>query len=173
MELLAGPYLASALLLVAAGVLKTARPGATALALRSVGARIPTAAVRAGGGAEAMLGAGAVLLGGRLIAIAVGASYAAFAAFVVVALRRGGVVSSCGCFGTPDTPPTVTHVGVTLAAASVGFAFATGGAHGLPTVVADQPLAGVPFVFALAACAWLGYLLLAVLPTVRRPRATA
>ena len=31
--------------------------------------------------------------------------YAGFTAFVVLALRRGGVLSSCGCFGRADTPP--------------------------------------------------------------------
>lgn len=173
MELLAGPYFAFALLLLAAGARKAAKPGTTTLALRSVGLAVPTAAVRAGGAAEALLGFAALAVGGPVAALAIGASYAAFAGFVLVALRRGGVVSSCGCFGTPDTPPTGLHVAVNVAAALASVGFALSGARALPHVVGDQPLAGVPFLLTTAICGWLGYLLLAVLPTVHGRRAAA
>ena len=96
------------------------------------------------------------------------------ALFAVVGVAAFAVVrTSCGCFGTPDTPPTATHVVVNLVVAAVGFAFATGRADSLQALVGDQPLAGLPLVLAVAACAWFGYLLLAVLPTVRSPRAAA
>ena len=62
---------------------------------------------------EAALGLAAVLVGGRLTALLVAGSYAAFTAFVLLARARGGVLASCGCFGRADTPPTTTHVVVT------------------------------------------------------------
>jgi hypothetical protein len=170
---LAGPFFAFALLLVVAGAMKALRPGTAVLALRSVGAPVPPVAVRAGGAFEAVLGVCAILVGGRLCALAVGASYAAFAVFVVVAMRRGGVVSSCGCFGRADTPPTPTHIAINLGAAAVSLGAAFGVAPSLASVLATQPLAGLPFLLITAVCGWFGYLIFAVLPTVRRPGATA
>ena len=53
-------------------------------------------------------------------------SFAGFAVFVAYARHRGGAISSCGCFGTPDTPATVLHVvvnvGLAVAAAAVASA---------------------------------------------------
>lgn len=167
---LAGPFFACCLLLAAAGLIKCARPGTTVLALRSVGIRVPGWLVRVGGGAESALGLAALLAGGGL-AIAVAASYAAFAGFVLIALRRGGVVSSCGCFGKADTPPTVTHIAVNAAAATACLGYGLGAAAGLPTVASVQPLGGVPLLLLVGVCGWLGYALLAVLPSVRRPGA--
>ncbi len=50
---------------------------------------------------------------GRLVAV-----YSAFAVFVIVALRRGLSIQSCGCFGRVDTPPSVAHIAVNLVAAT-------------------------------------------------------
>jgi hypothetical protein len=166
-DLLAGPYAAAAALLVVAGAPKTVKPGTTVLALRSV--RMPAASwlVRVLGAAEVVIGTAALTVGGRAPAALVALSYAGFAAFVALAMARGGVLSSCGCFGKPDTPPTRLHLTMNLLAAGLAAAVATAPAAGLPAVVADQPLAGVPFLMLTATCVWFAYLALAELPTLR------
>src|SRR5437868_3829483 len=80
------------------------------------------AAVRLLALAETGIAVAAVAGGGRLAWSLVGLSYLGFAGFVVVAMARGGPVSSCGCFGTPDTPATLGHVVVTVAASAVAWA---------------------------------------------------
>ena len=109
MDALAGPYLASALLLVVAGAAKVRDPLPLVRALRSARLPAPVSGVRLLAAAEAVLGTTALLLGGRLTAALVAASYAAFTGFVLLVRRRGGVLASCGCFGRADTPPTTGH----------------------------------------------------------------
>ena len=73
--------------------------------------------------ATRLLGIGEVAL--TIAAIAIGASilwagvaiaYAAFTIFMFWALRDGGIVGSCGCFGREDTPPTPGHAAFNAAA---------------------------------------------------------
>lgn len=167
MHLLAGPYVAAATLLVVAGAPKVVKPGTTILALRSM--RLPAAGwlVRLLGAVEVLIGTTAIAIGGRLLAALVAASYAGFAAFVATAMVRGGVVSSCGCFGKPDTPPTHLHMVMNVAAAALATAVAVDPLAGLGEVVADQPLAGLPFLTLTATCVWFAYLALTALPTLR------
>jgi hypothetical protein len=69
---------------------------------------------------------------------------------VVMALRKGTMIGSCGCFGREETPPHWSHVVLDLALA--GVAAGTGLASpGAPLdALADQPGAAV-LVVALAA----------------------
>jgi hypothetical protein len=168
-HLLAGPYLAAAALLLVAGAPKVVKPGTAVLALRS--ARLPAAAwlVRLLGAVEVVVGTAAITVGGVAPAALVAGSYAGFAAFVAVALARGGVISSCGCFGKPDTPPTRLHMVMNLSAAAVAGAVAVEPLGGVGSVLADQPLAGVPFLALTTVCVWLAYLALTALPTLRPP----
>ncbi len=125
---LAAPLLAASGLLVAGGAAKAARPHDTARALRAAGLPVPASAVRLLAGIEVVVGAAAAVVGGPAPAAAVAASYAAFTAFLTVALRRGWSLSSCGCFGEPDSPPTVVHLVVDAALAlAAGCAAASGG----------------------------------------------
>lgn len=159
----AGPYLAAALLLVAAGLAKVRRPADTSIALRRAGLPLPEWAVRAGAGAEVAAGCWA-LTSGRAAAGLVALSYLGFAGFVSLALRRGSPVSSCGCFGKPDSPPTVSHVVLNLAAAATA-AWAAFHAHaGAVTLLGHRPLVGVPLVLLTGAVAYLAYLVMGVLP---------
>ena len=93
-------------------------------------------------------------------------SYLGFAGFVVLALRRGSPVSSCGCFGSGDkmdSPPTVSHVVLNLAAAATA-AWAALHAHpGAIAVLRQQPLAGIALVLLIGAGA---YLVMGVLPKI-------
>lgn len=175
MSLLAGPYLIAVVILGAAGALKVARPATTARALGEMGLPVPPAAVRAAALGELAIAAGALVGGGRPLAALVAASYAGFAGFVAVALGRGTPLSSCGCFGVDDTPPTGVHAGLNLAAAAVaaGVAVTGSGAGGLAEIAAleGQALLGVAFVAATATSVWLAVVALTALPRlrVRRP----
>lgn len=121
--------LAGAALLVIAGLPKLARPDDSARGLKSVGWPSGAPVVRALAGIEVIAGL-AVLSGvtamARIGLVAVALLYAGFTVFVLVALRRGGVVESCGCFGRADLPPTRSHAVATglVAAGAAGMAWA-------------------------------------------------
>ena len=164
-----GPYLAAALLLAAAGLAKVRRPAGTAIALRQVGLPVPEWAVRAGAGAEVAAGCWA-FTSSRPAAGLVALSYLGFAGFVALALRRGSPVSSCGCFGgrnktdNADSPPTLSHAVLNLAAAATAGWAALHAHAGAVIVLRRQPLAGIPLVLLIGAGAYLAYLVIAALP---------
>lgn len=174
MSLLAGPYLVAIVLLGAGGALTVVRPATTARAVREIGLPVSSTVVRAGALVELTIAAGALVGGGRPLATLVAASYCGFAIFVLAALRRDVPLSTCGCFGAADTPPTALHLGFNVAAAAVAGAVAlTGSAAGGLTEVATSegsllPLVG--FLASTAASVWLAYVALAVLPKLRVAR---
>ena len=141
-------------------------------ALRSVGLPGNRYLALAIGLVEVVLGAVALGVGGPIAAWGVALAYVGFAAFVAVALRTGGAVSSCGCFGTDDSPPTVTHLVLNLIAAVAAVWAAVGGVPGLPDVMAGQPVLGFPFLGFVALGTWFAYLALSVLPTLIPREAT-
>ena len=106
------------------------RPGETANALSAAGHPVGRAWERVGAGAEVALAVAALLVPGALTGGLVAATYALFAAFIVVALRRGWALTSCGCFGRPDSPPTIAHAvldaGAAASAVWWGAAWPTG-----------------------------------------------
>jgi hypothetical protein len=167
-SVLAGPFTIAAALLAIGGALKAVRPRDTAQALTAVGARMPGVStrtlVRVGGAAEVVIGVGALATGDAVFAAMVAASYALFAGFVVVALRSNAPISSCGCFGKVDTPPSPVHVVVDAAFAVVAVAAAVVGDVALPDVVGDQPLLGIPFVLLVVIGLSLVYLAFTSLP---------
>jgi hypothetical protein len=118
--------------LVAAGVLalagaaKVLDPTMTVGALRAMGLPSGPGLVRVGAAAELALGIGAAVVGGAVLWALVGASYVAFAAFVVAALRSDRPIGSCGCFGRADTPPAWWHVAANLVAAAAALAYGLG-----------------------------------------------
>lgn len=160
MEAASAPYLAGALLLVAAGVAKTLDPLSLVRALRAAGLRVraPLLArwVRVAAVLEALLGAVAVVHSTRPIGLLVALSYAGFTAFVLRALRSGSPLASCGCFGKTDTPPTPGHVVATALLALSAVLVGSSGSLDLPVVVVSAVLA------------YVTYLALAVLPLVSR-----
>jgi uncharacterized membrane protein HdeD (DUF308 family) len=167
--MLTGPLAAFALLLVVAAGPKIVRPQSTLRALSSVGLPRSATAVRLLGGAEVVVGVGALVIGGRLFAALVAASYLAFAAFVALALVRGGALASCGCFGKPETPPTRLHLVVNAIAAAVAIAVAVNPGPAPLAQLGSQPLAGLPFLVLVGCCTWFTYLSLSALPALRRP----
>ncbi len=134
-----GPFLAAAALLVLAGLPKLADPASLVLALRSVGLPARPALGRALAAAEIGRRGLALAAPGRLSGALVVVAYLAFTAFVVVALSRGGVLASCGCFGRPDTPPTRSHLVVTAVLAAAGAAVAWAPPASLWSALGDQP----------------------------------
>lgn len=161
-SLVGGPYLAAAGLLVLAGAPKLVDPMPLVRAMRS--ARLPTSRplVRALAGVEVALGAAALVAPSRGTAAAVCVSYLAFSGFVALVLRRDGVLGSCGCFGRPDTPPTVAHLAVTLLLAVAAGALAIAPPdRAVWSSVTGEHVALVGFAALLA---WLAYLVMAVLP---------
>lgn len=170
MDALAGPYLASALLLVVAGAAKVRDPLPLVRALRSARFPAPVLGVRLLAAGEVAVGLTAVVVGGRPPAALVAVSFTAFTCFVLVARARGGVLASCGCFGRADTPPTTSHVVVTGALALVAAAVAVVPLGTLPAVLSDGPGAGLPLLLATVTVAVLVHAVLALLPTLRVAR---
>jgi hypothetical protein len=141
-------------LLLVAGIAKAARPRPTQAALEALGRPVPSAGVRAFGVGEVVLGVAAVLSGIDALAVAVGLVYLAFAAFVVVGIRRD--LPSCGCFGTVGGAPSWTHFAVNLVLAIGSIGAGVAGARSLPDIASDEPLALVAVLFGTIGC----YLLL-------------
>jgi hypothetical protein len=151
-------------LLGAAGAAKVARPADTARALTGAGLPITRALVRAGAVMEIVLAGAAVVWAGPLTGALVGAAYALFAVFIVVALHQRWALSSCGCFGRPDTRPTVAHAALNAgaAAAAVWWALAWPGGSGLSRLghlFSHQPWHGGPLALVTVVVAGMAYLL--------------
>lgn len=164
MRLVAGPFAAFALLLALAGAAKAMRPLSTARALRSAGLPSGTWLVRLLGAGEAVLAVVALTVAGPAPAALVAISYGSFAVFVGYARARGLAISSCGCFGKPDTPPTTAHLVVNAAAAGLAAAAAISPGPSPLGQLARSPGAGVPFAALVLVIAVLGYLALAEWP---------
>jgi hypothetical protein len=169
MSALAGPLAAMAGLLAVGGALKLRQPANTVNALRAAGLPASDTGVRILAAAELIIGVGTLVAEGPLFPALLGLSYAGFTAFVAYALAKHTPLDTCGCFGTPDTPPTVLHLLITAGAAVTGFAAAATGTS-VAEVVGDQPWAGIPFILMSVLMAYLAYLVMAVLPkTGSRP----
>jgi hypothetical protein len=162
----------AATLLLSAGVAKLARPQATAMALQLAGVHAGPRLVRAGALGEAALGAGALVVGGRAWAIALGLSYAALATFVALALARSLPLATCACFGEDDTPPSRLHLIIDGAAvaAAFGAALHQPARSPLVTVVRQHPTTGTAQALAVAVVAYLAYLTMTALPRVTAAR---
>jgi hypothetical protein len=157
------PFVAATVLLGAAGVAKTIRPADTANALGAAGIPASRALVRVGAVAEVGLAAWALVGPGPLTGALVAVAYTIFAVFVVVALRRGWALASCGCFGRPDTPPTVAHavLNAGAAASAVWWAVAWRGSSGrtqLGRLFFHQPWHGLPLVLVTLVVTGMAYL---------------
>ncbi|MDE0368558.1 MAG: hypothetical protein OXI84_00285 [bacterium] len=150
-------YAAGSLLLIFAGVAKLAFPRPAADLMGAVGFPARVWFARAAGGAELVLGVAALAAGGPGPALVAAGVYSLFALVSLLALNRG--LSSCGCFGQLDSPPSGIHVVGNLFFAAV-CALAAGGG-GSPVVwvgnAADQPVGRVALV--LAVCVLAGMVL--------------
>lgn len=172
MELI-GIFFVGCGLLVLAGVAKAVRPDDTARALILLpgsNARIPSfsltrQAVRIGALLEAGLGVCALLFPRTVTAALVAVSYALFACITAYARTHGGALSTCGCFGRPDTPSTGLHVALNVVFVATAVALATRPPHytALVSLLENQPWDGVPLLLASGVGVWLAYLALSPL----------
>ena len=181
----AAPYLAATILLGAAGVAKTARPGRHGQRPARRRALLPPAPGRRPGRSGGRGGSGRGRRGRSRSADRAPWSpraYAGFAVFILVALRRGWALSSCGCFGRPDTPPTPAHAVLNAGAAAsavwwaggVGVAGPRPGRAGWAARArslghSDEPWHGGPLALLVVVLCGLAYLIWTdPLPAARR-----
>lgn len=176
MELI-GLFLIASGLLVLAGVAKALRPDDTARALLELRPgratlRSARAVVRAGAIAEVAIGLWSLVMPRPASAALVAASYALFALVVMQARRHGGALSTCGCFGRPDTPATWLHVAVNVLLAATALTVALTTTNGLTTVglLSHQPWAGLPLLFVSGVGLYLTYLALSPLAALEGAR---
>jgi hypothetical protein len=161
---IAGPFLAACALLAWSGANKLARPGATRAAARAIGLPSSPLAARALGACEL----GAAILGaifGSWAALLVAAVYAGL---TVVALRLfvRAPDAPCGCLGAAAAPVSRAHIALNVVATGVALVAAFGGSP--LSVLADQPLAGPPFVVLVLCATWLATLTVDALPALTR-----
>jgi len=156
------PLLIASALLAVAGAPKILNPTNTVGAMRSIGVRVPPTTVRLFGAVETVLGIATFVTGARALAALVALSYAGFSGFLVVALRKGGAVSSCGCVGRADTPPTRSHLAVTATLAVTSLLAAVSGADGLSTI--DWTLTTLTALGFAVLGGWLVWLVFTALP---------
>ncbi|MGH8958600.1 MAG: MauE/DoxX family redox-associated membrane protein [Acidimicrobiia bacterium] len=159
-----GWFFLVAALLVWSGIRKFADSEPTSGALRAAGLPSSRLSVIGLGSVEIAVGSMALLVSGPLHAWAVAVVYAGFAAFVALAMGRRLPIASCGCFGKADTPPTWIHLMMNLTAVSGAVTFATADGPSLPSVLAEQPLAGIAYVGFLGIGVYCLYLLLSEVP---------
>lgn len=119
MTTLSGPLYVAVGVLMVAGLVKAVSPSATATALRQIGWPSSPVVVRGLAIVELAAAVTAVLTGSPLAWAAVAALYAGFAGFVLWSLGGDSALSSCGCFGREDTPPTAGHAAFNAAAAAL------------------------------------------------------
>jgi hypothetical protein len=163
--IIAGPFHVIVGLLLVAGVAKFVRPGATADVATAAGIPSSTWVVRIFALIEVAGAVTALLLGGWAPALAVGVLYLVFAGFVLVLKVRGIETAGCGCFGQEsEDPPGGLHIAVDVIAALIAAVAMVSPVPGIAAVLAEQPLAGVPYVGFVALGIWLLVVLLTDLP---------
>ena len=119
--------------------------------------------------AEIATGAFSLLTGGTVAGWAMAVLYGGFGWFVALALRRHIPISSCGCFGKVDTPPSVVHLFLNGAGLVGGVWAGLSQSPSLISLLGEQPLAGLPYLAFLAAGTYAAYLLLTALPVLLKP----
>lgn len=168
---IAGLFFAVAVILGAGGLLKLVRPVDTSTALETLSLPSSHGLVRLLGLIELGVALYAIISGSAVGAVLVGSAYVAFAGFVLIALRSGTPLQSCGCFGKADTPPSTAHILINLASATVAFLVATKPLGIVTDVFAQQPASGFPLVLLVGVLAYILYVALTALPQALKPSA--
>jgi Methylamine utilisation protein MauE len=150
----AGPFFASAGILVVSGVAKVRSPRPAAESLFANGVPVGAWMVRLLAVAEIVLGLAAILRPRPAVAFAVAGAYVLFAVAASLFLWSPRV-RSCGCMGDRAVPPSVLHVVMNLAAAAFAAAAALTGVDSLPSVVATLGWGAPLLVAGSAAVAYL------------------
>ncbi|MDH3306354.1 MAG: hypothetical protein OEO77_02350 [Acidimicrobiia bacterium] len=156
-----------ALLVAVAGYAKLVAPDYTAGALAALGFRwVRHSHVRLLAVVEIAVGVTVIATGLSSAVAALTLFYVGFTVFVVLALARDTPLSSCGCFGRPDTPPTSAHLVVNAVSAGLlGWVAATASRVGVGDVLAEYGSGAVPIVLSAGTTTYLLYLLLSFAPS--------
>jgi len=156
-------FFVSAALLVVSGIAKLVEPAPTTGALRAAGLPHARWQARALGLIEIVVAVAAIGLGGVAV-FGVVIMYLAFTIFVVVALGADLPLSSCGCFGKHDTPPTWLHAGYNASAALAALLVGIQGLSGIDALVGLSWFAAAAYVGFGGLGVFTSYLLLSELP---------
>jgi hypothetical protein len=127
------------------------------------------ALARWSGAVEVAIGVAVIASGGRLAAALLGSCYLAFLA-VATRLLRTGQRTSCGCFGTADSPVGMGHLAVNAIAIGVAAAAVVrppGPAGGL---FSDDLLHGIVGLAQAGLLAYLAFLSITALPALLAAR---
>lgn len=164
MHPLSGPYLIAMSVLALGGLLKVVRPADTANAMRAMNLPASEGLARLMGIGEISIAFGAVIVPGPVLPTVAGLAYIAFTMFVAAALLRRIPIQSCGCFGRVDTPPSLAHVVVNLAAATTAFAFAATAHQTIASQLSEHAKEAVPLLALSGVGVYLVYAALTALP---------
>lgn len=155
-------------LLVVAGAAKFARPRATAQAMVDAGLPGSDLLARGVGLAEITAGTWALVAPAAGGAVALTVVYLAFAGFLGYVLRTHPDAGSCGCAGAKAVPPSLLHLGLDLAAAASGVAYALGAGPGAATWLRSIGWGAVPVAAGLAFAGWLAVVIVTEAPAAFR-----
>lgn len=180
MELI-GIFFIACGLLVLAGAAKAVRPDDTARALvllvpasapRIRSFNVTRHAVRIGALLEAALGIFALFFPRPALAALVAVSYLLFLGIAAYAWRQGGALSTCGCFGRPDTPSTGLHVVLNMLFVAAALAVTVQPPHFtlLTSLLGHEPWSGMPLLLASGVGVWLAYLAMGPLAALEATR---
>lgn len=162
-----GALAIAAALLVVSGVAKLIDPAPTAGALDAAGLPAQRSTVAVLGLVEILVGSAGLVFPGRWPPALVAAVYLGFAGFVGAALNGRFPLQSCGCFGRPDTPPTLVHLVANLGLAGAASARALRPGPPLTDRVLSDPGVGLVYLGFAGLGVYLVYLMLAELPRIR------
>jgi hypothetical protein len=145
-----------ALLLIATGIAKLRSPQDTAVALSMMGFPKLNAIGWGIGAIEIAVGA-LVLITMNAVALAIQTLlYVGFTVWITVALLRKVPIASCGCLGTPDTPPYWGHLVVDSLAAGVSLAALLSG----PAVYPEGLLGATALVLVVGLASYLCWVII-------------
>lgn len=139
-----GLFAVAALVLVVGGISKLRDPVPTRRMLALLRVPGPDVVTHLSAGVEVALGVIALLFGGRVTAGLVGVVYLLFTVMMLMLIRRGDAASTCGCFGSLSSRPSIVHVAVDLAGVVVALVAAISGVRGVVDYRRDLDGAGLP-----------------------------
>jgi len=162
--------IAAALLLAGAGVAKVRAPDqAVAMLRRAWWARLRSgtarAFVRIGGFVELGVGAAVIVTGARFASGLLACCYLAFLVSAARSLHRG-VRTSCGCFGSTESPVGVGHLVVNAVAITVAVAALVQPPGAVGGLFGGSVLIGVVGLGQAVLLAYLAFLSITALPAL-------
>jgi uncharacterized membrane protein YphA (DoxX/SURF4 family) len=141
-------------LLVVTGLAKLRRPDDTSRAIARLGLPNHPSVGLALGAVETLLGLAVLLTLAPQLLYAQAALYTVFVVWIAWAMRAMEPIASCGCLGTPDTPPYAGHLVVDVA----GVVFSMAAALNRPPLsgpLTTAAMVGFGFVPVGVYLAWL------------------